>query len=150
MPAMKRLYEVIDDYGKIQEGCKKHCKKLQNCMAELKRAIRIEADKIETIQHNNDLRGMRIEELAGPVIRMRAVADKMQEAFFDMKQFIADQEASIKVMERTYNEDEVAIEDEDFERENRQDEIRQQRQVERDEMEAEQRQAVEFDDSEGE
>ena len=104
-----------------------------------------EKKKLE-VENNNDLRGMGIVELAAPVIHMRGVADKMKEAFLDMKDFISEQKANINNMSRMMYEAQAAEEDEEFERENRQNEIRQQRQAELDEIEdEEQRQAGEFE-----
>lgn len=116
---MKRTRDVIDESRSVNDGLKKHCKQIQRSLHALEKVIVIEDKKLARIENNNDLRGMSIQELAGPVIRMRGVEQNMKEVLSDMRRFFENCESKSDKMESELYEEEAANEALEFEQDER-------------------------------
>ena len=140
---MKRAWEVIDESREVIKGFEKQRKKVDDCLKELQVAIGFEDAKIKNIEQNtNDLGGLNIQELAGPVIRMRGVEEKMKNALSSFRNFTRVCKHKADTMEDKMCADQAAEEALNFI-----DEERVQREEEMDEMEnEEQRQIGQYDD----
>ena len=136
---MKRTRDVVDDSRRVVDGFKKHCKQLNGCFVELTRIIEVEEKNIAKIEYKNDPLGASILDLAGPVIRMRDLEEKLKNAIGNMRNFTQLCDANVDQMEQRMLDKENAEENAE---ETREFEERFQKSVIRYKKQVEQRQAV--------